>query len=174
MARTAIVLTIMLVANMTSRIAVAAEDSAGVARAKEFWSAIAKGDPAGMKEFCANEVTLRPGSELLKQEWGIKGAGDRNKELRVSRDDLLAAYQRMIDKIGREKWIRIFGSVPAEKIVVSSMLTSAQSLNLQTKPGDLVLMVRPGNGDDTLYYVFRHVEMGSASRWQIVAELTDY
>jgi hypothetical protein len=170
MAKTKFLLAIAL-AGILSHGTAMAEESAGVQHAKEFWAAVANGDPATMKDFYAKEVTLRPGSELLKEQWGIRGAGDRNKALLVSRDDLITAYQRMIDKVGREKWKKIFSSVPPEQVVVTSLVTTAQSLALNTIADDIVLKVQPGKKDDTFFYVFRRMKTGN---WQVVAELADY
>jgi hypothetical protein len=148
-----------------------AEDNAGNLRAKEFWTALAKGDTAAMKDFYAPQVTLLPGSELLKQQWGIKTAGDRSKPLVVTRDELLAAYGRMIAKIGRAKWSKAFGNVPGEKVVVKSAVTSAESALLDWRQGDLVLQVRPDKDDNALRYVLRQSKSGT---WEVVSELADY
>jgi hypothetical protein len=170
MARLSLVVIIVLAAGMVARGTELAGEAAGVQRAKEYWAALAKGDPAALKDFYAKEVTLRPGSELLKQDWGIKGAGDRSKALTVPRDELIAGYQRMIEKIGRDKWVKIFAKVPAERVVVTSTVAAAESAALGTQAGDLVLKVRPGEKDDTFSYVLRK---GNGS-WQVVAELADY
>jgi hypothetical protein len=171
MTRLSLVLVVVLASVTATRGAEPGEDPAGVKRAKEFWSALAKGDPAAMKDFYAKEVTLLPGSELLKEEWGIRGAGDRNKALLVSRDELIAAYQRMIDKAGRDKWAAVFGKVPAEKVEVTIAVTKAQGAALKTIAGDIVLKVQATKKDDSLFYVLRPSATGG---WQVVAELADY
>jgi hypothetical protein len=145
-----------------------AEEPQGAKEAKAFWAALAEGDTKAMKDFYAEKVVLLPGSELLKPRWELPGKPDRDKGLLIARDELLAGY-RMIARLGKEKWSKVFKQVPAEKIRVEEL-----EIDLSA-PGDgqgsLVLEVLTGPGDDKLIFMLDKDDEG---HWRIVAEQTDY
>lgn len=146
-----------------------AEEPEGSDRAKAFWASLAKADPAAMKDFYAEKVLVMRGSELLKPEWGLPGGGQRDKDLLVARDDLVAGYGRMFEKFGRERWAGIFTKIPPGKLLV-------EPLDMKDAPpgaskGAISLTVFTGPGDDRLLFV---LDRNADGRWQVVAEAADY
>jgi deoxyribose-phosphate aldolase len=129
--------------------------------AKDFWKVFVQGDLAKLQEQYAEEVVLKAGSEFLKKEWGINESGDRDKDKTVARAELMKAYSRMLTKIGKEKWTKLFGAIPDDKITTKV---------LENK--HVVLMVKTGPGDDQLEYELALNK--DQTRWQVVAERTDY
>lgn len=142
----------------------------GAERARTFWAALAKADLDAAKGFYAPKVLLKAGSELLKPQWGIPGAGDRGKDLRLERDLLIAGYRRMIETIGKDKWTGIFSKIEADKISFT-VCEKADRPFSGVRRGDLVMKVATGPGDDALLFVLRR---GDKGRWLVVAEATDY
>lgn len=142
----------------------------GIAHAKKFSTALAKADLNAAKEFYAPKVLLKAGSELLKPQWEIPGAADRGKDLLVERGQLIAGYRRMIERIGKDKWIGIFSKIDARKISFT-VCEKADRPFAGVRKGDLVMKVATGPGDDALRFVLRPDDKG---RWLVVAEATDY
>lgn len=162
-----LVLAVVLVARLST--AADVEQRKGVESAKRFWAALAKADTKTMQEFYAPKVVLKKGSELLKKQWGLKGGGERDKDLSLEREELIAGYQRMMQKIGKERWSKLFGEIDAEKI----NFTFAKQSDRRTgvRKGDLTMKVSTGPGDDALSFFLRRDDKG---RWLVVAEATDY
>lgn len=129
--------------------------------ARDFWKVFVQGDMAKLQEQYAEEVVLKAGSEFLKKEWGLNESGDRDKDKTVARAELIKAYSKMLDKIGKEKWVKVFGAVPDDKITTKV---------LENK--HVVLTVKTGPGDDQLEYELALNK--DQTRWQVVAERTDY
>jgi len=172
---------------------------AGIKQAKALWAAVAAGDTAGMAELYADEVVLVAGSELLKARWELPGGGDRSRDLKVRKADLIAGYQRMIDELGgEERWSQVFTPIDERKIffitvvvadwaatlerVVGRPLSEAARKELNESRaaggmladlhvGDLFLRVDLPVGDDKLFFQLRQ---SAAGKWQVVAEATDY
>lgn len=145
-----------------------------VEHAKQFWAAVARADTKAMQVFYAEKVTLKAGSELLKKQWEIPGAGDRGKDLLVDREDLIAAYRRMIEKLGKDRWTAIFSKIDLERVEFRFAKTAdGESGDGESgvEKGDLTMTVFTGPGDDALFFFFRHSEKEG---WQVVAEATDY
>ena len=92
-----------------------------------------------MKTYYASKVLLKAGSELLKKEWGLKGA-DRSKDLLVGRDELIHGYERLIGKVGREKWAAIFGKV-SEDSLTTEIAVQANTPFEGIRKGDLIFKV---------------------------------
>ncbi len=133
----------------------------GATAAKAFWQVFAQGDVAKLTDHYADEVVLRAGSEFLKAEWGLNAAGDRNKDLTVKRADLLKAYAAMLTKLGKDKWVRVFGAVGEDELTTKALPN-----------GHVSLIVKTGPGDDQLEYEF--APSADGTKWQVVAERTDY
>lgn len=85
-----------------------ADERVDATRALQFWKTLAKGDTLALKTFYASRIVLKAGSELLKPKYAITKDADRSKDLLVSRGDLLQAYGRMIDGVGKENVVRSF------------------------------------------------------------------
>ena len=147
-----------------------ADEPADIARAKEFWKTLAKGDTEALNSFYAPKVVLKAGSELLKQRWGLSKDADRSKGLLVSREDLLRGYDRMIDSIGKEKWSQVFTRIEMDKIHVSAAGKDDQPV-AGVKRGDTILKVATGPGDDTLHFILRRDKDG---KLLVHLEATDY
>jgi len=161
----------MLVLSLLGLGAAAGEaDPAGMKAAKDFWAAVAKADTEQMARLYAPKVLVKAGSELLKKQWGINDSGDRDKDLALQRDQLLKGYAVMIEKVGAEKWTRIFSEIKPEAIHISAVEADGKPFQ-PAQRGDVVLRVSTGTGDDTLAYLLRRVDGGA---WQVVAEAADY
>jgi deoxyribose-phosphate aldolase len=129
--------------------------------ARDFWKVFVQGDIAKLQDRYAEEVVLKAGSEFLKKEWGLNESGDRDKDKTVARADLMKAYSKMLDKIGKEKWAKVFGGVPDDKITAKV---------LENK--HVLLIVKTGPGDDQLEYELAPNK--DQTRWLVVSERTDY
>jgi hypothetical protein len=172
---------------------------AGLKQAKVFWAAVVAGDTAGMAEIYADEVVLMAGSELLKERWELPGGGDRSRDLKVRKADLIAGYQRMIDELGgRERWSQPFSPIDESKIFFMTVVVSdwvaalervagrplseeaRKGLNDDKAAGRILADIRLGDlfmridlpiGDDKLVFQLRQSTRGD---WQVVGEATDY
>jgi hypothetical protein len=142
----------------------------GAKTALEFWEALTSGDMKSLRTYYASKVTLKAGSELLKSRWQLDPKADRKQDLIAGRDKLLAGYERLIGRAGRERWSAVFGRIDAEQIIVVSAKDKDKPFTC-VQPDDMLLTVATGPGDDKLVFVLRHDNKG---RWQVVAEATDY
>ena len=111
-----------------------------------------------MHEFYAPQVLLRRGSELLKHQWGIGGAGDRDRDVPVDREKLIAGYRKLIEKVGADKWAGIFSKI-REKDVYRTFATTDDP-DRATRKGDLTGRISISPGDDALRFVFRREPSG--------------
>ena len=151
-------------------VAHAAAPADGAKAALEFWGALAAGDVKAMGAFYAPKVTLKAGSELLKPRWALSPNSDRSKDLTVERDKLLAGYERLIGGAGRERWVGVFGKIDAKQITTAAAKEKDKPFT-GVLPGDTVLTVATGPGDDKLVFVLRQ---DNQKRWRVVVEATDY
>ncbi len=135
-----------------------------------FWRTLAAADTKAMKKFYAQRVTMLPGCELLKKEWGINPGGNRGISLEIDRDKLLDAYDRMIGRLGSGKWIKALGNIGKDKITFTAIVREDQVLKGLRK-GDVLLRVKTGPGDDTLGFVLRRA---ADKKWAVAMEATDY
>jgi hypothetical protein len=155
---------------LASGVAYAASPPDGTKTAHEFWGALAGGNLKAMRTFYAPQVTLKAGSELLKSRWALSPKADRKKDLIVERDKLLAGYERLIDSAGRKRWSSVFGKIDAKRITTVAA-TDKDKPFTGVRPGDTLLNVATGPGDDNLVFVLRQDDR---KRWRVVAEATDY
>jgi hypothetical protein len=129
--------------------------------ANEFWSVLVKGDVEALEKHYADEVLLKAGSELLKSQWGINPSGERDKDRKVPRADLMKGYKALIAKVGVEKWQGIFGAIKKDKISTKVL-----------KNKHVLLTVKTGPGDD--YLEFEMAPDKAGKRLRVVSEYTDY
>jgi len=170
---------------------------AGIKVAKTFWTALAAGDTEGMAEHYADEVVVWGSSELLKTEWGLPGGGDRSRDVKVRKADLLRAYESFIESVGRERWRDLCARIDDDKIsfitvAVADWADTFERLVGQPLPefrkslnerkaagqtladlhvGDLVMGVDKPDPDGMLFFQLRQTTSG---KWQVVGEATDY
>ncbi|MDG1895712.1 MAG: hypothetical protein P8J37_12470 [Fuerstiella sp.] len=107
---------------------------------------------------------------MLKPRWALDPDADRQKDLTVEREKLLVGYERLIAGAGRERWKALFSRIDAEQI---TSVAAKEKDNPFTcvQPGDTLLTVATGPGDDKLVFVLRRDNNGL---WQVVAEAIDY
>jgi hypothetical protein len=139
----------------------------GLDAAKGFWLALSKADVAAAREHYADQVLVKAGSEMLKPQWGVQPAGKREQDALLDRHRLVLGYSQMIDIIGKAAWTKALSQ--ARKVELGKAVKADAPFS-GVQPGDLLLKVFTGPGDDTLTYVFREAH----GRWRIVAEATDY
>jgi len=137
-------------------------------RAMAFWSALSSARLDALKSFYARKVTLRAGSELLKRAHGLTEQG-RRKDLAVSRDRLIAAYKKLIDRVGKEKWKKVLARVKEDKITY--LLATKRVRPMSTREGDVLVKVVTGPGDDAMFYIWRK---GADGKWWLTEEQTDW
>ena len=127
----------------------------------EFWKVFAQGDLEKIQDYYADKVTLDSGSEFLKRvEWGISDPADGIGKV-VLKADLMKAYGVMLQKMGKQKWVAIFGAVPEENITA------------QVKENkNIFLTVKVGKRDDKLGFELAFNK--EKNKWQVVWEHTDY
>jgi hypothetical protein len=142
----------------------------GAEAAKRFWAALAAADFEKLPSCYTPEVLLMAGSELLKPEWEVHPEADRSKDLRLSREQLIAGYHKLIGRVGQQRWTGLFTKIDPEKISFRRVGPDEKS-PAGVVPGDLMMTVATGPGDDRLTFVLRRNEEG---RWLVVAERTDY
>jgi hypothetical protein len=146
------------------------EGQSSAARARAFWRAVSNGDTEAMRAFYAPKVLLKAGSELLKPQWKLAEDADRSKDMLVDRDRLLAGYEAMIKRIGKDVWTQAFGRIPPENVVVVTADGDDNPL-AGVQRGDTVLKVGTGAGDDVIVFVFRK---DSDGRLLVHLEDSDY
>ena len=162
-------LAMALAAGLVMGVSAAGAQEPGFQRAKEFWNALSAANTEAMKGFYAKQVVLKAGSELLKKEWNLSPTVDRNKDLVVDRATLMAGYEKMIARFGKDAWSQVFVRLPAESVQVTIANKPGQPFP-PVQPGDVLMKVSVGRKADTLVFVFRREGDAIA----IVAERTDY
>lgn len=135
-----------------------------------FWKAVSHANTRAMAACYAPEVTLLAGSELLKKQWGLNPDGDRGRDVRVKRADLISGYETMIEKIGKDRWESIFTKIGNDK--VSFVVAQANDQGFKgVKKGDVLMKVATGPGDDALTFV---LSQNANKTWTVRMEATDY
>lgn len=134
--------------------------TAGFQAAEAFWDDLSHARVDALAGRYAPEVKVLAGSEVLKPEWGL--VKERGRDAVVGREALVAAYGRMIDKIGAGRWTQAFASLPAE----------GQGLDLEDRGGNLVVcvLIKTGKGDDRFLFWLRETDEG----WRVFEEEADY
>ena len=155
---------------LVGAVTLASDPLSGEQTARAFWATLAQGDLEELRAFYADQVTLKAGSELLKPRWGLKLKGDRQTDLTVDRTELLSGYERMIGKIGQERWTAFSATIKAKQIIVERV-DQEDTPFAGTKLNDVAMTVVTGPGDDKLIFVLRK---GQRGEWRVVAEATDY
>jgi hypothetical protein len=131
-----------------------------------FWNALVSGDIQQMEKHYAAEVTIRKGSEFLKKVWGINPSGDQSKDLVVKREDLMKAYNRLIDRVGVEDWQKSLKSIPKKR-------RKAQTLD----DGSILFHIdldedSKKTNDDVLEFKFKQND--AKTDWEVTSEFSDY
>jgi hypothetical protein len=132
-----------------------------ITAANDFWKVFVKGDANSLESQYADEILLKAGSEFLKPEWGINKDGDRSKDKKVTKAELIKAYKSMLARLGQKRWQSIFGSIKKDKIRTKVL-----------KNKHVLLTVKTGPGDD--YIEFELALNKDQTRWLVVSEFTDY
>jgi hypothetical protein len=141
-------------------------------RGRNLWFAIAKGNVGEMWAFWSPEVILLPGSELLKQEYGMNFDDGRDKPAKVRRAALLNGYQKLIEQVGREKWQADLANVIPDTIWFAVVAKDAERFP-DTKQGDVIMTVPTGPLDENaLRFVLR--QDPTDKKWRVVMEQADY
>lgn len=135
-----------------------------------FWKTLSTADLPAMERCYSPQVTLLAGSELLKKEWGLNPGGNRNQDLPLTRETLMAGYKLMIGKIGAEKWRSAFSKVGRDKISFVVAEKDRQRFK-GVRQGDVLMKVATGPGDDALLFVLSQT---TDKTWSVRMEATDY
>ena len=127
----------------------------------KFWSVFVQGNIEQLQEFYSDKVNLKPGSELLKPQWGLAKKGDRATGKILSKPELMRGYTTLISKLGKGKWSNVFGSIKKDKISSKTIDNSKTILTVLTGPGDD-------------YIEFEFALNASKNKWEVVSEYTDF
>lgn len=149
--------------------------------AKVHVSSILKADFEKLAETYDAKVTLMPGHEFLKKEYGLSEAADRSQKIDVESEKLLAVMakksaerpERPVDRIDAMLETLKYDVLPnaAGDFATDAsdpVGTADGKLHFSIEEGDVVLKVSPPKGDFLLLQL-RNVE-GS---WRVVAEYLD-
>jgi hypothetical protein len=129
----------------------------------------------------APKVTLMPGHEFLKEEYGLVGDGGRAEGAEVERDKLIAAMEtaaagrparpaERVDALLETLKYEVI-EVEAGKVKVDPsdpVGTPDGKLHFEVKEGDVLLKVSPPKGD----FIFLHLRKVDGN-WLIVSEYLD-
>lgn len=135
-----------------------------------FWDTVKTANIQKMQEYYAEQVILLPGSELLREQWGIKTEPNESGACIVLKNELFKAYEALINKIGKEMWRKRFNEVSPRIVSTEIAKTDNQLLN-GVKCGDIIMKVTNMVGGECFYYVWRKDSNGQL---RIVIELADY
>ena len=156
-------------------------DDAAIAIAKDHLKSTLTRDFKVLGKTYAPKVTLMPGHEFLKPEYGLAEAGDRSKAVELKRGKLIAAMKkdvagqpaRPLERVEEKlKTLRYepleiaegdFATAPSD-----SVKTPDGKLHFAIKKGDVLLKVSPPRGD----FVLLHLRKGDGG-WQVVSEYLD-
>jgi len=136
----------------------------------DFWKALADADIEAMERFYATEVILTAGSELLKEKWGINPTKTRKTNLKLSRENLMQGYRKMIAPERVKKWKAVFSSIDTTKIIFQSAKQYKKYFE-NLKDEDIAMIVPTNVGDDRLFFIFSKTQDNT---WLITHEATDY
>jgi hypothetical protein len=129
----------------------------------------------------APKVTLMPGHEFLKKEYGLVEDGARAKGAEVERDKLIAAMEKAAADRPAKPADRVDAFLETMKYEVIEAAegkvgtapsdpvgTSDGKLHFEVKKGDVLLKVSPPKGD----FLLLHLRQIDGS-WRIVSEYLD-
>lgn len=138
--------------------------------AESFWDAVKTANIQKMQEYYDKQVILLPGSELLREQWGMKTEPNESGACIVPTNELLKAYEALINKTGKEIWRKRFDEISPRIVSTETAKTDNQLLN-GVKSGDIIMKVMNMVGGECFYYVWRKDSNGQL---RIVIELADY
>jgi predicted secreted protein len=153
--------------------AAAEEQEAFEADARAFRAALVSGESSAMRNRYSPTVLLG-GSELWKPKWGMLAEGEKPPEdRRVGRDELLAAYDRLIGAVGSSEWSGTLGAWvwSLREVGPDSPGNGYFFSVLKVPDGTPYLHIDAVVGDDYVAYFFERSEDGT---WRVFAELSGY
>ncbi len=155
-------------------------DEGAIESAKTHVNGSLKGNHKELAATYAPKVTLMPGHEYLKEEYGLVGVGGRAKGAEVERDKLIAAMEtaaagqpaspaKQVNALLETLKYEVI-KVEEGKVEVSPdpVGTPDVKFQFQVKKGDVLLKVSPPKGD----FIFLHLRKIDGS-WRIVSEYLD-
>jgi len=144
-----------------------------------FWNAIGSLDEEILRSVYAPEVTLLPGSEMLKERYGLSKAGG-SIAAKVSSQKLVSALVQLVrkDQEGEEAWRANFKSekhrleFSVVSQAVNTLLTSTGTARYPLQAGDVIMQVFLGDETARPHYTFVLRREGAALG--VVAEQADW
>jgi len=133
-----------------------------------FWKALSSAELSEVGKFYTEEVLLLKGSEFLKKDWGVNPNEDRSEDLLLKKEALLDVYQKFVmEKVGKDKWVKVCSETTADKISFFSKASSEfKHEKIENKDVIMIVPLRK----DFLLFVLRLV----GEDIKIVMECTDY
>jgi hypothetical protein len=162
---------------------------------RAFLKAFAAGETAGMGKHYADEVIVIRGSTLLEKNHGGLGPdGATDKNCKVKKAALLAAYEKTIKALGGKKeWVKR-GKDLEKKIEFSTVKAfiakfpkaGERCQEIEAKPDDVLLILNP-KGDMAVFFLRaerpakdeeekakkQDPKKGSSEKWVVYAEQWD-
>lgn len=148
---------------------------------KEHVRHVLSADLDGLKNTMAPMVTLMPGHEFLKPEYGFAKDPKRSVAAKVERKKLIEIFSKKMkgraqppkEKIDGKMKVLKFENLP---IVVGDFATDPSDgvatpdgkLHFQTREGDVVLKVSPPKGD----FLLLHLRLVDG-KWRVVSQYLD-
>ena len=140
-----------------------------------------KGKHGELAATYAPKVTLMPGHEFLKAEYGMAGDGARTAGAEVERDKLIAAMEKAaegkpaspaerVDSLLEKMKFEVIGTKEGNFGIAPSdpVGTPDGKLHFEVKKGDVLLKVSPPKGDFLLLQLRQ-----TDGIWRIVSEYLD-
>lgn len=136
---------------------------------ESFWKAFSTADLTLAQKSYADTVTLKSHHNLMKKEYGLVDKDGWSDDLTTSREKVFAGYEKMLKDIGKDKWVKAFSKIPAEKIDIAQAGENDKPF-LETKKGDWFLSVLPARSE-VLVFVFRADDNGAL---KVIAKKSDF
>ena len=176
-----ILLTLTLTLTLAVLCQVGHADKGAIEVAKTHLDSNLKWNFKKLSETYAPKVTLMPGHEFLKEEYGLAGAGGRDKGGEIDRDKLIAAMkkasadrrerpQERIDKLLKSLTYEVIETKEGDFATEASdpVGTPDGKLHFAIKKGDVLLKVAPPKGDFLLFHLRK-----KDGAWSVVSEYLD-
>ena len=147
--------------------------------AKIHLTSILRADFENWQKCYGKQVTLAPGHEFLKPEYGLVAEGKRGEAATVESAKLIAAAKKKPKKMPEERakkllenlTIEVMETQPGDFATEPSdpVDTPDGKLHFQILPGDKLIKVLPKKHGDFLLFQFRAI----GGEWKVVAEYLD-
>jgi hypothetical protein len=148
-----------------------------IAAAKLHLGASLQGDRKVLVESYAPKISLKPGHEFLKKQYGLVGEGGRAEGAEVERDPLVAVIVKAVAARPVGKADRIDAML--KSLTYTAMTTEVGDfaadpsdpggkLHFAIKAGDVLLKAAPPKGDFVLFQLRK-----TDGKWQVVGEYLD-